>query len=148
MTVGQLAEAIDVAFNGEAVSQVLEEGRSYDLVVRFPHELRANAEAIAGVMFDTPTGQKVPLSQLATITVDRGPNTISRENVQRKIVVQANVAGRDLGSTVADIQRGGGGAGARCRRATTSSTAGSSRARRRRRGRSACSRCSRSRRSS
>ncbi len=105
MTVGQLAEAIDVAFNGEAVSQVLEQGRSYDLVVRFPPEVRANAEAIAGVMFDTPTGQKVPLSQLATIEVSRGPNSISRENVQRKIVVQANVAGRDLGSTVADIQR-------------------------------------------
>jgi copper/silver efflux system protein len=105
MTVGQLAEAIDVAFNGEAVSQVLEQGRSYDLVVRFPPELRANAQAIAGVMFDTPTGQKVPLSQLATIEVSRGPNSISRENVQRKIVVQANVAGRDLGSTVADIQR-------------------------------------------
>jgi copper/silver efflux system protein len=104
MTVGHLAEAIDVAFNGERVSQVLEEGRSYDLVVRFPEELRANADAIAGVMFDTPTGQKVPLSQLAAITVDRGPNTISREDVQRKIVVQANVAGRDLGSTVADIQ--------------------------------------------
>jgi Cu/Ag efflux pump CusA len=104
MTVGQLAEAIDIAFNGERVSQVLEEGRSFDLVVRFPEELRANAEAISGVMFDTPTGQKVPLSQLAQITVDRGPNTISREDVQRKIVVQANVAGRDLGSTVADIQ--------------------------------------------
>ncbi|MBA3317308.1 MAG: efflux RND transporter permease subunit [Gemmatimonadales bacterium] len=105
MTVGQLAEAIDVAFNGEVVSQVLEEGRSYDLVVRFPPALRANADAISGVMFDTPTGQKVPLSQLATITVARGPNTISRENVQRKIVVQANVSGRDLGSTVAAIQR-------------------------------------------
>jgi Cu/Ag efflux pump CusA len=105
MTVGQLAEAVDVAFNGEVVSQVLEEGRSYDLVVRFPQALRANAEAIAGVMFDTPTGQKVPLSQLAAIAVERGPNTVSRENVQRKIVVQANVAGRDLGGTVADIQR-------------------------------------------
>ena len=104
MTVGRLAEAIDVAFNGEVVSQVLEEGRSYDLVVRFPPALRANAEAISGVMFDTPTGQRVPLSELATIAVTRGPNTISRENVQRKIVVQANVAGRDLGSTVKDIR--------------------------------------------
>ncbi|MBA3345609.1 MAG: efflux RND transporter permease subunit, partial [Gemmatimonadales bacterium] len=74
-------------------------------VVRFPPELRTDAEAIAGVVFDTPTGQKVPLSQLATVAVARGPNTISRENVQRKIVVQANVAGRDLGSTVADIRR-------------------------------------------
>lgn len=105
MTVGQLAEAIDVAFNGEVVSQILEEGRSYDLVVRFPEALRANAEAIARVSFDTPTGQRVPLSQLARVEVTRGPNIISRENVQRKIVVQANVAGRDLGGTVAEIQQ-------------------------------------------
>ena len=105
MTVGQLADAIDVAFNGEVVSQVLEDGKSYDLVVRFPPALRANADAITGVAFDTPTGQRVPLSELATVSVTRGPNTISRENVQRKIVVQANVAGRDLGSTVADIRQ-------------------------------------------
>jgi CzcA family heavy metal efflux pump len=105
MTVSQLSEAINVAFNGEVVSQVLEDGRSYDLVVRLPPELRANAEVIAGVAFDTPTGQRVPLSELAEIEVTRGPNTISRENVQRKIVVQANVAGRDLGGTVEDIRR-------------------------------------------
>lgn len=105
MSVGQLAEAIDVALNGEAVSQVLEEGRSVDLVVRYPDVYRLNADAIAAVSFDTPTGQHVPLSQLASVVVDRGPNTISRENVQRKIVVQANVAGRDLGSTVAEIER-------------------------------------------
>ncbi len=105
MSVGHLAEAIDVAFNGEVVSQVLEEGKTFDLVVRFPDELRSGADAIANVMFDTPTGQRVPLSQLARITVERGPNTVSRENVQRKIVVQANVAGRDLGSVVADIRK-------------------------------------------
>ncbi|MEK6611918.1 MAG: efflux RND transporter permease subunit [Gemmatimonadota bacterium] len=104
MTVGQLAEAIDVAFNGEEVSTVLEDGRSFDLVVRFPDAARRDATSIARVMFDTPTGQRVALGQLARITVDRGPNTISRENVQRKIVVQANVAGRDLGSTVAAIR--------------------------------------------
>ena len=105
MTVSQLAEAIDVAFNGEEVSQVLEEGKSFDLVVRFPDQLRTDATTIAGVTFDTPTGQRVALSQLAAVTVERGPNTISRENVQRKIVVQANVSGRDLGSTVADIRQ-------------------------------------------
>jgi len=104
MTVAALAEAIDVAFNGEVVSQVLEQGRSVDLVVRFPESLRSNAEAIGSVMFDTPTGQRVPVSQLARVVTDMGPNTVSRENVQRKIVVQANVAGRDLGSTVADIR--------------------------------------------
>ncbi|MCC6774809.1 MAG: efflux RND transporter permease subunit [Gemmatimonadaceae bacterium] len=105
MSVGQLAEGIDVALNGEVVSQVLEQGRSVDLVVRLPEEQRGNAEAVAAIPFDTPTGQRVPLSQLATVTVDRGPNAISRENVQRKIVVQANVAGRDLGGTVEDIRR-------------------------------------------
>jgi CzcA family heavy metal efflux pump len=104
MSVGQLGDAIDVAFNGEKVSQVLEDGKSFDLVVRFPDEYRSNAQSIAAVMFDTPTGHRVPLSQLAQVTVERGPNTVSRENVQRKIVVQANVAGRDLGSTVADIR--------------------------------------------
>ena len=105
LTVGDLAEAIDVAFNGEVVSQVLEEGKSFDLVVRLPPELRSSADAIRGVTFGAPVGSRVPLGQLATVTVDRGPNTISRENVQRKIVVQANVAGRDLGSTVDEIRR-------------------------------------------
>lgn len=104
MTVGDLATAIDVAFNGEVVSQVLEEGRSVDLVVRFPDEARENAASIERVVFDTPSGKRVPLAQLARVISDRGPNTVSRENVQRKIVVQANVAGRDLGSTVADIR--------------------------------------------
>ena len=105
MSVGALAEAIDVAFNGEVVSQVLESGRSHDLVVRFPDSLRANATAIANVVLDTPSGVRAPLSQLARVTIEPGPNTISRENVQRKIVVQANVAGRDLGSTVAEIRQ-------------------------------------------
>ncbi len=105
MSVGALAKAIDIAFNGEVVSQVLESGRSHDLVVRFPDSLRANATAIANVVLDTPSGVRAPLSQLARVTIEPGPNTISRENVQRKIVVQANVAGRDLGSTVAEIRR-------------------------------------------
>jgi hypothetical protein len=105
MTAGGLAEAIDVGFNGEVVSQVLEEGKSFDLVVRFPPALRSTAEAITHVPFNTPTGARVPLGQLARVTVERGPNEVSRENVQRKIVVQANVAGRDLGGTVADIRR-------------------------------------------
>jgi CzcA family heavy metal efflux pump len=104
LTPWELAETIDVGFNGEAVSQVLEEGRSVDLVVRFPETLRSDASAIAQVMIDTPTAQWVPLSQVASVRMERGPNAISRENAQRKIVVQANVAGRDLGSTVAEVR--------------------------------------------
>jgi CzcA family heavy metal efflux pump len=104
LTVGDLAHYIDVAFNGEAVSQVLEDGRSFDLVVRLPPEHRRDAESIAGVILDTPAGTRVRLSEIARLVTARGPNTVSRENVQRKIVVQANVAGRDLGSTVAEIR--------------------------------------------
>jgi CzcA family heavy metal efflux pump len=105
MTPGDLADAIEVAFGGQTVSQVLEEGRAFDLVVRLPEGLRSSARAISGVGFDTPIGGRVRLADLARVIVERGPNTISREDVQRKIVVQANVAGRDLGSTVDEIRR-------------------------------------------
>jgi len=104
VTVGELAEAIDVAFNGEIASQILEGQQSYDLVVRFNEANRGNIERIRNALFDTPVGAKVPLSQLAEVAYEKGPNTISRENVQRKIVVQANVSGRDLRSVIDDIK--------------------------------------------
>lgn len=104
VTVGELAEAIDVAFYGEVVTQVLEGQQSYDLVVRFNEQNRGNIERIRNALFDTPLGPKVPLSQLAAVVYEKGPNTISRENVQRKIVVQANVSDRDLRSVIDDIK--------------------------------------------
>ena len=104
VTPDHLAEMIDVAFAGEAVSEVLEGQESYDLVVRFDSISRGNLERISNASFDTPVGVQVPLSVLAEVRNDRGPNTISRENVQRKIVIQSNVSGRDVGSVVADIQ--------------------------------------------
>ena len=104
VTPGGLAHAIDVAFSGEVVSQVLEGQRSFDLAVRYPGELRDSPDRIAGAPVDLPTGNTAPLMQLATVRMERGPNTITREDVQRKIVVQANVEGRDVGSVVADIR--------------------------------------------
>ncbi|MGH7493644.1 MAG: efflux RND transporter permease subunit [bacterium] len=104
VSVGELAEAIDVAFNGEVASQILEGQQSYNLVVRFNEQNRGNLERIRNALFDTPVGPKVPLSQLAEVVYEKGPNTISRENVQRKIVVQANVSGRDLRSVIDDIR--------------------------------------------
>ena len=104
VTVGELAEAIDVAFNGEVASQILEGQQSYNLIVRFNEQNRGNIERIRNALFDTPLGPKLPLSQLADVIYDMGPNTISRENVQRKIVVQANVSDRDLRSVINDIQ--------------------------------------------
>jgi Cu(I)/Ag(I) efflux system membrane protein CusA/SilA len=101
-----LAEAIDVAFAGEVASQVLEGQQSYDLVVRFDSTARGSLDRIAQARFDTPVGVQVPLSALADVRNDRGPNAISRENVQRKIVVQSNVSGRDVGSVVEEIRAG------------------------------------------
>ncbi|MFW6201259.1 MAG: efflux RND transporter permease subunit, partial [Gemmatimonadota bacterium] len=106
LTPGTLVETIDAAFAGEVVSQVLEGRNTFDLVVRFDEASRADADRIARALIDTPTGAKVALGALAEIRPDRGPNRISREDVQRKIVVQSNVAGRDVGGVVADIRSG------------------------------------------
>jgi CzcA family heavy metal efflux pump len=105
VTPHHLAESIDVAFAGEAVSQVLEEQRSFDLVVRFAAPYRGSLDAIRSARVSTPAGGQVQLASLADVRRDVGPNMISRENVQRKIVVQSNVAGRDVGSVVEDIQQ-------------------------------------------
>ena len=102
---GDLAGTVDTAFNGEAVSQVLENQRTFDLVVRFNDAARKSAESIASTLIDTPTGAKVPISQVASVQVDQGPNTINRENVQRRIIIQSNVAGRDLGSVINEIRQ-------------------------------------------
>ncbi len=100
ITVGELAEAIDIAFNGKVVSEIREGQNIFDLVVRLDENNRGNIHKIKRALFDTPTGAKIPLSQLAEIVNEKGPNRISRENVQRKIVVQANVSGNDLRSVV------------------------------------------------
>ena len=104
VTPGTLAEAIDVAFYGEPVSQVLEGQRAFDLVVRFDEEHRGSTEKIRNAVIDTPLGAKVELAWLADIAEYRGPNTVSRENVQRKIVVQSNVSGRDVASVVEEFR--------------------------------------------
>lgn len=104
LTAAQLAETVDTAFNGHAASQVLEEQRTYDVLVRFDDTARQSVETIGNTLIDAPTGVKVPLAQVAQVRVDQGPNTINRENVQRRIIVQANVADRDLGSVIEDVR--------------------------------------------
>jgi CzcA family heavy metal efflux pump len=101
---GALAEITETAYAGRKATQVLEGQRTYDLVVRYPDEQRADIEAIRNTIVDTPIGAKVPLKMLASIREDSGPNLISRENVQRKIVIQANVSGRDLHSVFDDVR--------------------------------------------
>ncbi|HEY9710125.1 MAG TPA: efflux RND transporter permease subunit [Oculatellaceae cyanobacterium] len=104
LAVGDLAETIETALNGRVVSQVLEQQQVFDLVVWLPESARRNLDTISNLLVDTPSGQKIPLAQLAKIDYGTGPNTINRENVSRLIVVSANVNGRDLGSVINDIR--------------------------------------------
>jgi CzcA family heavy metal efflux pump len=99
-----LAETVDTAFNGHVASQVLEEQRTYDVLIRFDDASRASIDAIGRTLIDAPSGAKVPIAQVAEVRTDQGPNTINRENVQRRIIIQANVADRDLGSVIADVR--------------------------------------------
>lgn len=104
VTPGAMAAAVDVAFQGEEVSLIREGDRAFDLVVRYADEHRTDPRAIGETPLTTPAGTTVPLSQLASVLPARGPNTISRENVQRKIVISANVAGRDVGGAAEELR--------------------------------------------
>lgn len=107
--VAELNELLETALNGRAVAQVLEGQKTYDIFVRYDEPSRNHVEDMRQMLVDTgnvegkPT--KVPLSLLGEVRESKGPNIINRENVQRRIVVSANVSGRDLGSVVAEIQR-------------------------------------------
>lgn len=99
----EFEEYINVMLGGEAVSQVYDDGKSFDLTVKTSDASRATMDDISNLMIDA-AGQKVPLSYVADIRSVTGPNTINRENVQRKIVISANVSERDLRSVVNEIQ--------------------------------------------
>ncbi|TWT44487.1 Cobalt-zinc-cadmium resistance protein CzcA [Phycisphaerae bacterium RAS1] len=101
----ELIETLETALKGKVVSQVLDGLKSYDLVLMFDESVRNDVHRLNDVRLLAPTGAVVLLSDVAGITETPGPNQINRENVQRRMVVSANVHGRDLGSTVAEIQR-------------------------------------------
>lgn len=104
MTVNELMKQIDVAFAGEKVGEIYEGQKYFDLIVRFRPASRNSKESLESALISLPNGGQLPLNLLAIISSVSTPNTISREDVQRKIVVAANVQGRDLRSVVNDIQ--------------------------------------------
>jgi CzcA family heavy metal efflux pump len=104
ISIDQFNEFIDIAFGGEKLADIYEGQRKFDLVLRLNNDYTQTIEGIRSALIDTDNGKKVPLEQLADIVSVTGPSSISRENVQRKIVISANVAGRDLHSVVKDIQ--------------------------------------------
>ena len=105
IAIGEFNEFVDVAFAGEKVSDIYEGAKTFDLIVRFDDENRGKIKNIRNTFIDTKEGKKIPLHYVADIVSSSGPNTINRENVERKTVVSANVAGRDQKGVVEDIQR-------------------------------------------
>ena len=103
ITPAALRNAIETALQGQQVSQVYENGLPYDVVVAFDDAYRASIDDVAALLVDTRLG-KVPLSQLAEVVSTTGPHTINRENVKRRIIISANVEGRDLRGAVNDIR--------------------------------------------
>lgn len=100
----EFAEFVSVNMAGETVSQVYEAGKAFNLIVRARNEARDDIGKVGNLMIDTGDGRKIPLNYVADVVSAMGPNTISRENVKRKIVISANTNGRDLRSVVNDIQ--------------------------------------------
>ena len=100
----QFAEFVEVNMAGAIVSQVYETGKVFNLIVRAKDNVRDEMDKVSDLMIDTESGERIPISYVADVVSSMGPNSVSRENVKRKIVISANVSGRDLRGVVNDIR--------------------------------------------
>lgn len=105
LNTGHVNELIETAMNGRVVSEIVLGQQTFDLLVRLDDPFRDDPEFLRRLSLELPTGGRIPLGSVATIQEASGPNTINRENVRRRIIVQCNTSGRDLGSVVGDIQQ-------------------------------------------
>ena len=104
MARGEVVRDLETLFQGAVVSQMLDGQKRFDLVVKLPEAQRNDIAAIQQTRIETPTGALIPVSQVAEVIYEPGPNTVNHENTQRRITISLNVADRDLGSTVKEIQ--------------------------------------------
>lgn len=104
ITMEQFNQLVTMGFSGEKIGDIYEGQRSYDLVLRLAPQYTGSIEGVRQALIDTGHGDKVPLEEVCEIVSTSGPNSISRENVQRKLVIAANVSGRDVVSVVEEIQ--------------------------------------------
>ena len=104
LNAGEITETLETALNGKKVSEAVEGQRRFDVILRFSDEARNNLDALRNATVDTPQGTQIPVSAVASIEQIPGPNQVLRENTKRRIVVQSNVTGRDLGSVVGDMR--------------------------------------------
>jgi len=105
VNVSDVLSIIEIAIGGKPVSQIYEENRSFDLVAKFPEEKRNSIETMGNILVSTHNGSTVPLNQLADVVVEEGPVQISRENSQRRMAIELNVKGRDIGTFVEEAQK-------------------------------------------
>lgn len=105
LNVSDLRQVVETAVGGTVATEVLDGPKRFGVVVRLPDELRQSPEAIGSILLTGPGGEKVPLSRVATVSTAPGPEAISHESGQRRLVVQTNVRGRDVGSFVAEARR-------------------------------------------
>ena len=105
ITIEEFNHFVGIAFSGKKLADIYEEQRSFDLVLRLDKAYTEDIEMIKSALIDTGTGGKIPLEEVADVVSVGGPNSISRENVLRNIVISANVAGRDTKGVVDDIRR-------------------------------------------
>ena len=105
LNVADVRAVVETAVGGTVATEILDGVRRFGVVVRFPDALRSDAGAVAAILLTAPGGERVRLGQLATVTTVRGPEVINREDGERRLVVQTNVRGRDIGSFVAEAER-------------------------------------------
>ena len=104
ITLPEFAEYVNAALGGEVVDQVPDGNRTFDLTVRMADDALSTQDRIRALLLTTPDGKQIPLTEVAEVISTAGPNTISRENAQRKLVVSANVTGRDMRSVVNEMR--------------------------------------------
>jgi cobalt-zinc-cadmium resistance protein CzcA len=105
MNVSDVLDVIEIALGGKPASKIYQDSRVFDLVLRLPSQSRNSAQSLAEMMIDSKQGYSIPLSQLAQITVQEGPVQISRDNGQRRMAIELNIQGRDIGGFVAEAQQ-------------------------------------------
>ena len=101
---GRVVQDLQTLFQGTVVSRILDGQKSFELIVKLPDSLRQSVAVIGAARIETPDGGYVPVSAVADLSYEPGPNTINHENTQRRITISLNVTGRDLGSTVRELQ--------------------------------------------
>ena len=104
LNVKDVSNIIEVALNGKVATELIETQKRYEVFVRFKEEFRNNRKTIENILIETPSGYRIPLSEIADIVDDRNPAIIKREDAIRRVMIQCNVTGRDMGSVVDDIK--------------------------------------------